>query len=137
MKVVYYADDGTEFETYEECLEYEEIHINELNEMMLSTHVFDQNFKPLKIGDNLSDDDVSTMLTHAWYVKFDSEQALNYFSYLQQEEGYDSLVTDFYDYRDNDVLIFDDGADAWISCLEKIEEYQGILKNVLAQVKEK
>lgn len=137
MKVVYYADDGTGFETYEECLEYEEMHINELNEMMLSTHVFDQDFKPLKIGDNLSDDDVSTMLAHAWYVKFDSEQALNYFSYLQQEEGYDSLVTDFYDYRDNDVLIFDDGADAWISCLEKIEEYQGILKDVLAQVKEK
>lgn len=47
MKVSYYADDGTEFETLEECLEYEEKQSNARKN--LKSHLYDKDGKEVPL----------------------------------------------------------------------------------------
>lgn len=81
-KIIFIADDGTEFEDEDECLNYEKTlgfdHIKD------DITFWDEHFKKLTIeSPNLADE--------TFYVKIDSEKAYTWFNNFLSEEGYETL----------------------------------------------
>lgn len=124
MKVIYYADDGTEFETEDECLRYEEIHNEKIKRLLSEIHAFTERKKKIKVIDGPYD--IENMIADTYYVIFDSREAWNFFNQQQEDYGYAAIKYSAV-YRNGDVFLYQDTADSWVSAKTCIKYYQGIL----------
>ena len=126
MKVIYYADDGTEFETEEECLEYENLQSVTTQKMLSEIHAFTEKGKEIRVGDGPKEYDIENMITETMYVTFDSDEARYFFDEQQEYYGY-RPIHECTSCKNGDVFVYRDGCDEWESAMEMIEHYQGLL----------
>lgn len=126
MKVIYYADDGTGFETEEECLAYENLQNVKIKKLLNKIHAFDENGKKITVGDGISERSIEGMVLETIYVTFDSEDALIFFDEQLKYSGNRQIHEDT-SCKVGDVYIYDDYADEWESAMEMVEYYQGII----------
>lgn len=124
MKVIYYADDGTEFETEEECLRYEEMHNEKTKRLLSEIHAFTEHKKEIKVIDGPYD--IENMIADTYYAIFDSREAWNFFNQQQEDYGYAAIKYNNV-YRNGDVFLYKDSVDDWVSAKNSIKYYQGIL----------
>lgn len=75
MRVAYYADDGTEFETEAECRKYEGKLDDLLHILKNKIHAFDDNEDVI----NFNADDLYYAFERISYLKFDSQNAIDVF----------------------------------------------------------
>lgn len=78
MRVVYYADDGTEFESEKECREYEDETADLLTEFTNHIHAYDKYGNAI----NLSEYDPTNWedaFQEIEYIKFDTKKAIDCF----------------------------------------------------------
>jgi hypothetical protein len=75
MRIAYYADDGTEFETEAECRKYERRLSDLLYELRNGIHAFDDYGKVV----NFNADDLYYAFERISYLKFDSQKAIDAF----------------------------------------------------------
>lgn len=119
IKNIYIADDGEEFETEEECLEYEE-QLRCIDGVDMFTYTFEKcNQGGLEAFE------------HATYMFIsDPDRAEKYFEYVQREGGYD---TPGY-FIPGDCLRYDERSDSWINMRDEIQELQDNLLKLMMQV---
>lgn len=86
MRVVYYADDGTEFEFEDECREYERNLSFLLHELQNGIHAFDDNDKAIDFN-NYEIDCLEDAFQNISYIKFDNQGAINAFKERANEFG--------------------------------------------------
>lgn len=86
MRIAYYADDGTEFETEEECNKYERRLHDLMDEHQLnSLHAYDDNGHAIDFsGCDL--EDLEDAFQHISYIEFDNEKVIEIF--LEQARYY-------------------------------------------------
>lgn len=126
MKVIYYADDGTEFETEEECLEYETLQNANTKKLLSEIHAFDMFNSKIIVGDGLKEYSIEDMINHALYVTFDSDEALEFFNEQQEYYGYNP-IHECTSSKKGDVYIYKDDGNGWESAMEMVEHYQAII----------
>lgn len=126
MKTIYIADDGTEFEDEDECLEYEKLQSEKMQKMLSEIHAFTEKEHEIKVGNGPREYDIENMLMEVIYVTFDSDEARHFFDEQQEYYGY-RPIHEFTSCKDGDVFIYKDGADEWESAMEMIDHYSTIL----------
>ena len=90
MKIIYRADDGTEFYDEDDCERYEEI--QRLSEMKLTSRFWDKSGHPLLI------EDLAGTVEHAYYAEFTTDE--------------EAIFIDTYAYEKIGCCIFEDAGDA-------------------------
>lgn len=109
MRVVYYADDGREFETEKECREYEKKTANFLNEFENSIYAYNCDGEPVSLKD-YDPEEWEYPIEKISYIQFNSQKAIDVFmDYVVPEFGMVDIASDinrevkvgeryFYDY---------------------------------------
>lgn len=119
MKIVYIAVDGCEFNDQTSCAEYE-AQLEERKRVLLTeTHAFDHKGQQIK-------GDISRILVRAAFIRFDSQEAFNFFNRLCVQQGFKPVDASC-KFRKDDVYLYDSGADKWSSTIEQIGMYQRFL----------
>ena len=114
MRIVYYADDETEFESEAACLEYEK-HLTDLcSELYQYVHAFDSNGNAVNFDAEYLDD----AFQDAVYLQFDSKKAIEAFAEKASCFGLWSLEEDLRrPVAVGERYFYDWGKDKW-KCLE-------------------
>ena len=127
IETTYYADDGTEFDTEEECLAYEK----KGEEALGSALCFDESMKPLTMTGEYDD---------PYYIFIvDAERSRTLFERIADQRGI-CLPTEQCEYSNGEVLMYDeDGSwdDSWINLNRIVADYaqkiaavvEGVSKN--------
>ena len=112
-EITYYADDGTEFYSKEECEAYEK----EWEESLDSVLFFDESMKPLTGQEELDD---------MWFLFIvDAERSKILFQHIVDQRGLD-MPTDECHYFSGEVLMYnEDGGwgDSWINLNRVVADY--------------
>lgn len=133
MKVTYVANDGTEFEDREECLQHEKS-FSEMNEFV---QFFDRDFCPVE----WNPDDYDRMWNHIYYIVIEphreeevEEWWANSFGAMLNVDPFYEMDNDWKAWKHHDhgdeptVLVFDfEENDSWIIFNEVYDEVKGIL----------
>jgi hypothetical protein len=97
IETTYYADDGTEFETEEECRKYE----SDIDSLLLSVQFFDGQRRLIKHPT------MEEIESDAMYMRIiDNEQASRLFSYLHKSISFADVELEC-SFETGDVLAFD------------------------------
>lgn len=127
MKVLYIADDGTEFEDKDECQEYERLQNANVSKLLSEIHAFTEKGDEIKVGDGLGEYNIDEMLMETMYVTFDSNKARDFFDEQQAYYGYEQIGAYIDSCKDGDVYLYNEDVEEWESAMEMIERYQEIL----------
>lgn len=117
MRVVYYADDGTEFETEQECRDYE-LKTADFFEECVNVRAYDDNRNVVDFRDY----DIECMedaFQDIWFIQFTTQKAIDLFLEKGQHE-FGLLYIDEDIHRDVKVgerYFYDTDKDEWV-CLE-------------------
>jgi hypothetical protein len=117
MKVVYYADDGTEFETEQECRDYE-LKTADFFEECVNVRAYDDDGTVVDFRDY----DIECMedaFQDIWFIQFTTQKAIDLFLEKGQHE-FGLLYIDEDIHRDVKVgerYFYDTDKDEWV-CLE-------------------
>ena len=130
MKVIYYADDGTEFNNESACLEYERFHNEETERRLSEIHAFNEQGKKIKLGDNLQDYNMEDMIRDTVCIMFDTREAWDFFNKQQDYYGYDCIKYTAL-YRDEELYIYEDRFESWIPAKSSMEYYQKMLEKFM------
>lgn len=133
MKVVYYADDGTEFETEDECREYEKKMANILIEFTNSIHAYDDNGKVINLNDYDTEEweEAFEKITH---IQFDTQKAIDcYLKHAISEYGMLYIASDINrEVKVGERYFYDWDADKW-ACLDDkqkaLDKIASVFKN--------
>lgn len=124
IETTYYADDGTEFDTEEECLAYEQ----EWQDSIGSALFFDENMKPLLKDEELDD---------VWYLFIvDEPKSRVLFQHIVDQRGLD-VPTEECQFSAGEVLMYDeDGGwgDSWINLNRVVADYAQKIARVTSEV---
>jgi hypothetical protein len=122
MRIAYYADDGTEFETEEECRAYENKLSNLTHELRNGVFAYDHRRNYIDFN-NMSIDDFESAFEQISYIKFDNQEAIDAFMEKANEFGFP-----YFENGINRPLVpgeryfYDDNKDKWF-CVED-EQYK-------------
>ena len=78
MRVAYFAEDGTEFETESECIQYERKFSDLVHELQNGIHAYDEQGNFLDLG-NWDMEDLEYAFEQITYIKFDNQKAIDVF----------------------------------------------------------
>ena len=78
MRVVYYADDGTEFKSEKACREYEKKMANILVEFKNSIHAYDSDRNIINLEENDAEE-WEYVFERIEYIQFDTQKAIDCF----------------------------------------------------------
>ena len=113
IETTYYADDGTEFYSKEECIAYEK----EWAESLDSVLFFDEAMNPLTTPEELDD---------MWYLFIvDEPKSRILFSHITDQRG-TCVPTDCIAYSAGEVLMYDEDGewfDSWINLSRVVADY--------------
>ena len=128
MRVAYFADDGTEFESEHECREYEKKMSNLLSEFKYSIHAYDEDGTAINLEDYDSDD-WETAFERIEYIKFDTEKAIDVFmDYAKHEYGMVDIERDIGRIvKAGERYYYDWDADEWTCLDDKLKDFDGIV----------
>ena len=125
IETTYYADDGTEFDTEEECLAYEK----KGEEALGSVLFFDESMKPLTMKGEYDD---------PYYVFIvDAERSRTLFERIADQRGI-CLPTTQCEYSNGEVLMYDeDGSwdDSWLNLNRIVADYAQKIAQIVKVVK--
>ena len=123
-EITYYADDGTEFDTEDECLAYEK----EGEEALGSVLCFDEEMKPLTMTGEYHD---------PYYIFIvDADRSRTLFERIADQRGI-CLPTKASEYSNGDVLMYDeDGSwdDSWLNLNRIVADYAQKMACVMKEV---
>ena len=126
MEIIYRADDGTEFEEYYKCEAYEKVKEAKDNSIIEQIHIFDADKDEVEIDVFMFE----TAIMEAYYVKFDSEEAAEFFNEQQYNYGY-AAINKFTKLKANEVYCYDNADEAWSSITEqriKLDEIEQLFR---------
>ena len=83
MKVVYYANDGVEFESESECLEYEKRLSIIMNELYTSVYAYDANGMVIEFDEEYLEDNFQDIA----FIQFGSQNAIDMFTEKANDFG--------------------------------------------------
>ena len=121
MEIIYRADDGTEFEEYNECEAYEKAKEAKDSSIIEQIHVFDADKDEI---DNVIID-LEIAIMDACYVKFDSQEAAEFFNEQQYHYGY-AAINEFTELKANEIYCYDNADEVWNSITEEHEKLNEI-----------
>lgn len=128
-KVIYIADDGTEFEYEDDCCEYETA--QELLPLFENVQMWDCCEKPIPTPTCW--DEIETALDEMHFIRGSGIEELwdaIYNADLEHQMlDYDSFRNEVFTANDTDLLMFDGDADCWVNVNSLFDEYRRILKN--------
>lgn len=118
MKVIYYADDGTEFESEKKCREYERKISNILVEWKNSIHAYDNNRCIVDLEEHDAEAWVYAFESIE-FIQFDTQKAIDCFmDYAIHEFGLVNIAADICrNVVPGERYFYDWDADEWV-CLE-------------------
>ena len=120
-KIIYIADDGEEFETSKECLEYEAV--LDSSDCLV---IFDERMNELK------DKDQEWNMMHATYLYIlEVEKARKFLDWTYREYGY-QVPHDIYN---NGLFAYDEKEDRWYDLNERINVLVSSRDFIMKQVK--
>lgn len=122
IQVTYVADDGEEFYSEEECLEYEK-RMNPDGSLLL----FDGDFKLIKYTDPLA----AFEKTEAIYVE-DAEKAEKFLDWINDQTGY--VIPEMI--KAPAVYIYDDDTRSYYELYDRIHELERIKLRIIDGIKE-
>ena len=128
MEIIYRADDGTEFEEYNECEAYEKAKEIKDSSIIEQIHVFDADKDEVEIDAFIFE----AAIMEACYVKFDSEEAAEFFNEQQYHYGY-AAINEFTKLKANEVYCYDNADEVWSSITEqriKLDEIEQLFRQV-------
>ena len=118
MEIVYRADDGTEFNNEDDCMEYEEK--QQLHGIKLASHFWDRNGHPLLI------EDLTGAVKYAYYAEFATdEEAVFIDSYAYKKVG--CCIFEDTCYAKAGRYYYDSDSDAWKNIEELNKPYREVL----------
>ena len=117
LEITYIADDGTEFDTEEECRAYE----NEFNDLLASVEFFDENFILIRKVEDV-ESDVTFM-----YIR-DAKKAKKLFPRLCDYISFES--PDYVAYETGDTLWFND-VGCWVNVDAEIKRLNTIRRTII------
>ena len=86
MRVVYYADDGTEFESEAECRKYEKELSNVMHVLLNDVRAYDFKKQPINF-ENYSADNMETAFEEVYFVQFNNQNAADVFMQKARDFG--------------------------------------------------
>ena len=106
MKAIYIADDGTEFDTKEECLAHEQKLSDLMNELYTSVYAYDSNGMTIEFDEEYLEENFNDIA----YVQFHTHDAISAFTEKAHDFGFGDIAHDigkpivvgeryFYDYN--------------------------------------
>lgn len=129
MKILYIADDGTEFEDEQECIDYERRNNKVAQEMLSQIHCYDHNFREMTVSEKRRDYDLEGMLQAVYYIRFDSCEALEWLNEQFDYYGY-TKIEPHIAFDEDDILMWYDGDETWESVNDKIGYYNDIINKI-------
>ena len=128
-KVIYIADDGTEFDYEDECRNYETV--QDILPLFENVQMWDCCEKPIPTP--ICWDDIKSTLEDLHYIRGANLESLwdaIYEANLEVEMlDYDSFREEVQNADENDLLMFDRDLDNWVNVNYLFNEYRKILKN--------
>ena len=118
MRVVYYADDGREFESEKECREYEKELSNVMHALLNGVHAYDHKKRPINF-EGYDADNMDVAFEEVYFVQFDNQNAADVFMQKARDFGCPCFE---YDLGTRPLVageryFYDDKQDGWC-CLE-------------------
>ena len=122
-KIIYVADDGEEFETKEECEQYERRF-----EKAWSIDFFDGNFNNLN-----KEQDMASKLEKTFYMFIkNAEAAKEFFNIAGWEIGCSVPTEDLVE--DKTIIAYDESDYCWYNLTKKLEELSKIKREIMGQI---
>lgn len=128
-KVIYIADDGTEFEYEDDCYDYETA--QEIIPLFEKVQMWDCYEKPIPAPTSF--EEVKTALEEVHFIRGSGIEELWDIIYNKDLEhemlDHESFRNVVYEANATDLLMFDGDADCWVNVNYLFDEYRKILKN--------
>ena len=129
MKVIYKSDDGREFETEQDCIDYEK-RAGKLIEICIEeVDAYDSNGERIYFSLLDNEDQLNKALSDIFYIKFKTQNAINMFDALVGELDVPVLREDFAVVEIDKRYFYDCKDDCWKSVegeLCRINEYANV-----------
>lgn len=118
MKTIYEANDGTQFETYEECEQYEFVS-NYADILPLFANddirVWSSSCEKLNLSESLEKGDLETFFDGVFYVDFKTEKVRSTFEKFVYNHGMYLGVDDAFPFKSADFYYWDKQRECWYS----------------------
>lgn len=129
MKIIYRSDDGREFETEQECIDYEK-RAGKLIEICIEeVDAYDSNGNRIYFSLIDNEDELNEALSDIFYIKFKTQKAIDMFNALVGELEVPELGHDFAVVEIDKRYFYDSKDDCWKSVegeLYRISQYANV-----------
>ena len=115
MKIIYKSDDGREFETEQECIDYEKRAGKLIEVCIEEVDAYDSNGDRIYFSLLDNEDELNEALSDIFYIKFKTQNAINMFDALVGELDVPELRHDFAVVEIDKRYFYDSKDDCWKS----------------------
>ena len=131
MKIIYRSDDGREFETEQECIDYEKRAGKLIEVCIEEVDAYDSNGDRIFFSLIDNEDELNEALSDIFYIKFKTQKAINMFDALVGELDVPNLREDMSIVEVGKRYYYESKDDCWLSVegeQRRINEYAKVFE---------